>query len=160
MFFLLQKQALVSVPLFLAMLVAAWNPAPFGLQDWLAILVLIIAITGEGVADRQLSRFRANPANRGQLCDVGLWSWSRHPNYFFEWLGWVAYPIFAIDFAGGHPFGWLALAGPACMYWLLVHVSGIPPLEAHMAARLGERYRRYQAQTSAFFPLPPARKSG
>jgi len=158
MFLLLQKQAIVSAPLALAMILAAWNPAPFGSGDVVAIAVLAVAIAGEAVADRQLARFREDPASRGRICDVGLWAWSRHPNYFFEWLGWVAYPILAIDLGGAHPYGWLALLAPAVMYWLLVHVSGIPPLEAHMVERHGERYRRYQARTSAFFPLPPARE--
>ena len=155
MFLLLQKQAVVSIPLALAMVLAAWNPAPFGLQDGLAILVLVVAIGGEAVADRQLRAFRARAGSHHRVCDTGLWAWSRHPNYFFEWFGWIAYPLLAIDFAGTHPYGWLALAAPACMYWLLVHVSGIPPLEAHMVARRGARYRAYQARTSAFFPLPP-----
>ena len=115
-------------------------------------LVMAIAILGEATADRQLRRFGADPANRGKVCDVGLWRWSRHPNYFFEWFGWLAYPLLAI---GAWEWGWLALAAPACMYWLLAYVSGIPPLEEHMLATRGDAYRAYQARTSAFFPLPP-----
>ena len=159
MFILLQKQALVSIPLALAMVLAAWNPAPFTVGDWLGVLILVVAIAGEGLADRQLRAFRSRPENRGRICDAGLWAWSRHPNYFFEWLGWLAYPLLAINLAGGHPFGWAALAAPLCMYWLLVRVSGIPPLEAHMVEKHGERYRAYQARTSAFFPLPPGNGS-
>jgi len=159
MFWLLQKQALVSIPLAVSILVAAWNPAPgLRLQDWIGVLVLVIAIAGEGMSDRQLRSFRADPSNRGRVCDGGLWSWSRHPNYFFEWLGWLAYPLLAIDpsaYGGSYPLGWIALAGPACMYWLLVHVSGIPPLEAHMLEGRGEQYRAYQMRTHAFFPAPP-----
>nr|HAQ95548.1 hypothetical protein [Afipia sp.] len=86
--------------------------------------------------------------------DTGLWGWSRHPNYFFEWLGWLAYPLFAIDFGGDFPWGFAALAGPICMYWLLVHVSGIPPLEEHMLRRHGSKFHDYQSKTSAFFPYP------
>ena len=157
MFLLLQKQALVSIPLALAMVLGAWNPAPLGLLDGLAVLVLIVAIGGEALADRQLRAFRAKPGSHDQVCDTGLWAWSRHPNYFFEWFGWIAYPLLAIDFGGAHPFGWVALAAPVCMYWLLVHVSGIPPLEAHMVERRGDRYRDYQARTSPFFPLPPGK---
>ena len=100
MFLLLQKQALVSIPLALSIILAARNPAAsVRLQDVIAMLVLIVAITGEGIADAQLRAFRADPANRGRVCDAGLWGWSRHPNYFFEWLGWIAYPLFAIDLA-------------------------------------------------------------
>ena len=156
MFFLAQKQALVSIPLALSMVLAAWNPWPdLRLQDALGVLVLIVAIAGEGLADAQLRRFRADPANRNRICDIGLWGWSRHPNYFFEWFGWLAYPLLAIDLGGQYPWGWAALVGPACMYWLLVHVSGIPPLEAHMLERRRDEFRAYQARTNAFFPAPP-----
>lgn len=155
MFWLVQKQALVSIPLALSILLAAWNPVEIRLQDLVAIGVLVIAIAGEALADTQLRRFRADPANEDRICEIGLWKWSRHPNYFFEWLGWLAYPLLAIDLTGAFPWGWIALAGPICMYWLLVYISGIPPLEAHMLARRGERFRAYQARTSAFFPVPP-----
>lgn len=158
MWLLLQKQALVSIPLGATMWLAAHHPAP-GLrsQDYLAVLILAIAICGEGIADRQLRVFQQNhKGDRGAVCDVGLWRWSRHPNYFFEWFGWLAYAVAAMDFTGGYPFGWFALAGPAAMYWLLVYVSGIPPLEAHMIKTRGEAFRAYQARTSAFFPMPRA----
>ena len=160
MFWLLQKQALVSIPLALAMALAAFNPLPgLRLQDWLGVLVLLIGIGGEAISDFQLRRFCADPANQNHICSAGLWGWSRHPNYFFEWFGWLAYPLFAIDFGGGHawpyPWGFAALAGPLCMYLLLVHVSGIPPLEAHMLERRHDEFRAYQARTNAFFPAPP-----
>jgi steroid 5-alpha reductase family enzyme len=156
MFLLLQKQALVSIPLALSIILAARNPAAsVRLQDVIAMLVLIVAITGEGIADAQLRAFRADPANRGRVCDAGLWGWSRHPNYFFEWLGWTAYPLFAIDLSGAYPWGWIAIAGPLCMYWLLLHISGIPPLEQHMLERRPEAFRAYQLRTNAFFPAPP-----
>jgi steroid 5-alpha reductase family enzyme len=156
MFWLLQKQALVSIPLALSVIIAAWNPAPaLRATDIIGMLVLILGITGEGIADRQMRAFRADPANRDRVCDTGLWRWSRHPNYFFEWLGWLAYPLLAIDAGGHYGWGWFALAGPACMYWLLVYVSGIPPLEAHMLERRRDAFRAYQARTNAFFPGPP-----
>lgn len=157
MFALLQKQALVSIPLGLSIVLAAWNPAPvFRLQDALAVVLLLLGVIGEAVADAQLRSFRGGRHGKSAVCDRGLWRWSRHPNYFFEWLGWLAYPLLAIEYGGTYPWGWFALAGPVCMYWLLVHVSGIPPLEAHMLATRGERYRSYQARVSAFFPMPPA----
>lgn len=155
MFWLLQKQALVSIPLVLSMLLAASNPYPaIRVQDVLAILIFMAAIGGEALADEQLRRFRRAPENKGLICDAGLWRWSRHPNYFFEWLGWLAYPLFAIDLSGGFSWGFAALAGPICMYWLLVYVSGIPPLEDHMIRRHGAKFRDYQMRTSAFFPRP------
>ena len=157
MFWLLQKQALVSIPLALSVFLAAHSPSPdLRPQDFAAIAIMLVALVGEAAADGQLRRFRGDPRNRGRVCDSGLWRWSRHPNYFFEWLGWVAYPLLAIDLSGAYPWGWLALAGPACMYWLLAHVSGIPPLERHMLRSRGAAYRAYQDRTSAFFPAPPA----
>jgi steroid 5-alpha reductase family enzyme len=156
MFKLLQSQALVSIPLVLSVALAAWSPVvAFRPQDALALAVGLVAIVGEGLSDRQLRAFRATPENEDRFCDVGLWSWSRHPNYFFEWFGWLAYALFAIDFTGAYPWGWLAFSGALCMYWLLNHVSGIPPLEEHMLKKYGERFRAYTRRTSAFFPLPP-----
>jgi steroid 5-alpha reductase family enzyme len=156
MFWFLQIQALVAIPLTMSMFVAAHRPGN-GLNSWdaAAILVMAIAILGEGVADWQLSRFKSNPANKDGINDVGLWKWSRHPNYFFEALGWLAYPLIAIDLTGQYPWGFLALAGPAAMYWLLVYVSGIPPLEEHMLRSRGDAFRAYQRRTNAFFPGPP-----
>jgi steroid 5-alpha reductase family enzyme len=158
MFFFLQNQALGSIPLVFAIFVAAHVPgSALRLQDYLGALVLLVAIFGEAVADAQLKQFREQPANRGQVCDIGLWRWSRHPNYFFEWLGWLAYPVIAIspDHPLSYPWGWASLLAPAFMYWILVHVTGIPPLEAQMLRSRGERYRDYQSRTSIFFPLPP-----
>ena len=150
MFGFLMIQAAAAALLRLPMVLAAASPRPVGWPDALAVLVLVVAVVGEGVADAQLGRFRANPANHGKVCDAGLWAWSRHPNYFFEWLHWLAYPLFAL----GADYGWLALLGPAFMYWLLVHVSGIPPLEAQMLRSRGEAYAAYQRRVSAFLPLP------
>jgi steroid 5-alpha reductase family enzyme len=160
LFWFLQIQAASALLLVIAIAAAAHNPAP-GLRagDWLGIALLAIAIGGETIADSQLARFRADPANKGRICDVGLWGVSRHPNYFFEWLGWLAYAAIAIDLTGAYPFGWAALCGPIFMYWLLVHVSGIPPLEAHMLKSRGEAFRAYQHRVNAFWPGQPVRPS-
>jgi len=152
MFGLLQVQAAAAAILASSMLLAAHNPAPLGVTDLAALAILAVAVCGAGLADAQLERFRREPKNRGLVCDHGLWRWSRHPNYFFEWLGWFAYPALAIDVQGRYPLGWLALSGPVFMYILLVHVSGIPPLERQMLKTRGAAYREYQARTSAFFP--------
>lgn len=155
MFWFLQIQALVSIPLILAMFLAAHRPSVgLTLADGLAVGVMVIAVAGEGIADWQLRRFKANSTGSGRVLDTGLWRWSRHPNYFFDAVGWLAYPIIAIDWSGAYPWGWLTLAAPACMYWLLVHVSGIPPLERHMVRSRGDVYRAYQRRTNAFFPGP------
>ena len=154
MFIFLQNQALGSVPLVFAIFVAAHVPvSALRIQDLLGAVILLAGIAGEAIADAQLRRFRHDPANTGRVCDVGLWRCSRHPNYFFEWLGWLAYPV--IGLAAGYPWGWASLLAPIFMYWILVHVTGIPPLEAQMLRSRGARYRAYQSRTSMFFPLPP-----
>jgi steroid 5-alpha reductase family enzyme len=154
MFGFLQIQAAAAALLGAAVLLAARNPAPLAFSDALGVLVLATAIAGEATADAQLRRFRADAANRGRICDTGLWRLSRHPNYFFEWFGWLAYPLFAIDWSGAYLWGWFAVIAPAFMYWLLVHVSGVPPLEAQMLRSRGTAYAAYQARTRPFVPLP------
>ena len=154
MFVFLQNQALGSIPLVFSIFVAARFPhEALRIQEYLGVLVLLIGIAGEALADAQLKSFRSDPANQGRVCDAGLWRWSRHPNYFFEWFGWLAYPVIALSITYG--WGWASLLAPVFMYWILVHVTGIPPLEAQMLRSRGERYRDYQSRTSAFFPLPP-----
>lgn len=154
MFVFLQQQALGSLPLVLAILVAAHVPVTaLRAQDFLGALILVVAIGGEGLADAQLKRFRGDPANKGKVCDHGLWRWSRHPNYFFQWFGWLAYPVIAI--APGYPLGLAALLAPLFMFYVLNYVTGVPPLEAQMARSRGEAWRAYSARTSRFFPLPP-----
>ena len=82
-----------SIPLVFSIFVAARFPhAALRLRDYLGALILLVGIAGEALADAQLKNFRSNSANKGEVCDVGLWRWSRHPNYFFEWFGWLAYP--------------------------------------------------------------------
>jgi steroid 5-alpha reductase family enzyme len=153
MFLFVQNQAFASIPLVFAIFVAARFPAEaLRPQDYLGVLILLAGIAGEGVADAQLKRFREAPANKGEVCDAGLWRWSRHPNYFFEWFCWLAYPVIAVS--PNYPWGWATLLAPIFMYWILVHVTGIPPLEAQMLRSRGDRYRAYQARTSAFFPRP------
>jgi steroid 5-alpha reductase family enzyme len=155
LFWFLQIQAAAAFLLAMSIFAAAGNPAVFpNLGDILGVLILVIAIVGEAVADHQLERFRADPDNSGRVCGIGLWSVSRHPNYFFEWLGWVAYPLIAIGLPPTSAFGIIALVGPLIMYWLLVHVSGVPPLEAHMVRSRGEEFRLYQKRVNAFIPWP------
>ena len=163
MFVFLQNQGLGSIPLVFAIFVAARFPSDvLRVQDYLGVLILFAGIAGEALADAQLKRFRTDPANKGRVCDIGLWRWSRHPNYFFEWFGWLAYPVIAlsVDYPPSYLWGWATLLAPAFMYWILVHVTGIPPLEEQMLRSRGERYRDYQSRTSMFFPLPPQTPKG
>jgi steroid 5-alpha reductase family enzyme len=158
MFGLLVIQAIAALPLAVAVLIAARNPLPsLCLADIVGVAVYVVSVLGEAVSDRQLARFVHDPANHGRVCDAGLWAWSRHPNYFFEFFGWCAWPFIA--FNPGWPLCWVTLLAPVLMYWLLVRISGIPPLERVMLASRGDAYRDYQQRTSAFFPLPPGREA-
>lgn len=153
LFGFLQLQALCGLPLALSAMAAAHAPgAALAWSDALGGLILIGGIVGEGVADGQLRAFAANPANRRRVCDVGLWSRSRHPNYAFEWLAWTAYPVIAIPPDPQWGWGYAALAGPALIYWLLVHVSGIPPLEEHLMRSRGQAFVDYAGRVPAFWP--------
>ncbi|WP_425105921.1 DUF1295 domain-containing protein [Ancylobacter sp.] len=156
LFQFLQVQALAGLVLAVAVGAAAHNPAPFWrLGDGLGIALFLGALLGAALADRQLARFRADPANRGRVCDAGLWGVTRHPNYFFEWLGWTAYPAIALSLA--YLPGAAALLAPALMYVLLVYASGIPPNEAHMLRSRGDAFRAYQRRVNAFWPGPARR---
>ena len=158
LFGFLQIQALVSTGLALAIAVAANRPdARLGAGDLLGAAIAFIAIGGEALADRQMAAFRRDPANAGRICDVGLWGWSRHPNYLFEWLGWFAYPAFAIDLSGAYPIGWWALLAPAAMFAVLRFGTGVPPLEDHMLRTRGEAFRAYQHRVPVFLPALPRR---
>ena len=123
-------------------------------QIMLAVLVWCVAVGGEALADAQLARWRREPENRGRTCRTGLWKYSRHPNYFFEWLHWWAYV--SLGMTAAH--GWVTLLGPALMLYFLYRVTGIPYTEAQALRSRGEDYRRYQETTSAFFPWFPRKE--
>jgi steroid 5-alpha reductase family enzyme len=149
-----QLQASWSVLFALPMLLAMGNPLPFPqLADGIGLVVFVASVLGETVADRQLQRFRANAQNSGHVCKEGLWRYSRHPNYFFEWCHWWSY----VAFAWGTPLFWISLLGPIGMLFFLLKVTGIPPTEERALASRGDAYREYQKTTSVFFPWPPAR---
>lgn len=152
MFGFFQLQAGSIVLLALPFLLPVVNPAPaFSALEIGGIALWLCALAGETIADAQLATFKRDPANRGRVCSVGLWRYSRHPNYFFEWLVWVAYALFAL----GSPLGWLALVAPASILFLLLRVTGIPLTEEQSLRSKGDAYRRYQQTTSAFVPWFP-----
>ncbi len=150
-----QAQALAVALFSLPFLVATGNPTE-SLTLWtvLGVFVWFVSLSGESIADLQLSRFRADPRNRGKTCRSGLWRYSRHPNYFFEWLHWFAYVLLAI----GAPHAWLALIGPALMLISLCWVSGIPFVEAQSLRSRGDDYREYQRTTSVLVPWFPKKR--
>ena len=150
-FVFFQAQAALDVVLAVPFAVVSNHADPLGIGDALAVALALVAIGGESIADRQLAAFRADPQNRGQVCREGLWRFSRHPNYFFEWLHWWVYVVLAV----GSPLVWLTLLSPALLWFLITRVTGIPPTEAQALASRGAAYREYQRTTSAFFPWFP-----
>ena len=147
-----QFQAVLCIVLSASFLLAAENPTPrFSAFEYAAIVLWAVALAGEIAADMQLNAFKADAANRGKTCRAGLWNYSRHPNYFFEWLIWASFCLFAIDCK----YGYLALFPPALMLYFLFRVTGIPATEAQALRTRGEDYRRYQETTSAFVPWFP-----
>ncbi len=154
MFGFFQLQGGLQVVLSLPFLLAFLNPnrqgwiAGLGTWELIGLAFWIVGLSGEALADAQLSAFRNNPTQRGKVCQVGLWYYSRHPNYFFEWLIWLGYATFAL----GAPLGWLGFLAPLLMWHFLVNVTGIPLTEALSLKSKGAAYREYQRTTSAFFP--------
>jgi steroid 5-alpha reductase family enzyme len=150
-----QLQALSVVLLSVPFLLPALNPAAgFHPLEIAGAVLWLLALAGEATADAQLAAFQAARTGRDRVCDVGLWRYSRHPNYFFEWLVWVAAFLFAL----GSPHGWVAALAPVGMLFLLWRVTGIPLTEEQALRSKGDAYRRYQQTTSAFvpwFPRPP-----
>ena len=135
---------LVSLP-FLA---AAANPVAWTTLDAVGALIAVVGVVFEAVGDQQLASFKADPANKGQVMDRGVWRWSRHPNYFGEFCVW--WGLFLMTLAAG---GWWSVISPLIMTGLLLKVSGVALLEKD----IGERrpaYRDYIARTNAFFPGP------
>jgi steroid 5-alpha reductase family enzyme len=135
------------------LMTALAGDAPLGWLDGLGAGLWLFGIAYEAVADRQLARFRADPASAGRVMDRGLWAWSRHPNYFGEACVWWGAWLVALS-AGG---AWTIVA-PLLMTVLLLRVSGVALLEQD----IGERrpaYADYIARTNAFFPWPPRREA-
>lgn len=161
-FFFFQGQAFANVLLGLPHWILMSNPQPLGLWDAAGGLVFLAAILGERAADEQLQRWRREPRNRGRTCRLGLWRYSRHPNYFFEWLHWLAYPVMGVGLWGAGLGSWwlLTLAASVVMLVLLLGGTGIPYTEKQAIRSRGEDYRRYQREVSAFFPWFPRDSSG
>jgi steroid 5-alpha reductase family enzyme len=148
-FFFFQFQAisnvLLAVPFFIISLNTNKELSPF---EYAGAGLWLISVLGEAIADVQLAAFKKDSANKGKICDTGLWGYSRHPNYFFEWLMWVSYFVFAL----ASPYGFLAIISPAIILYLLLKVTGIPATEAQSLRSKGESFKAYQQKTSVFIP--------
>jgi len=149
MFGFFQMQAisnvLLAVPFFISAMNASAQISPL---EYAGVALWLISVLGETIADRQLAAFKKDPANKGKVCDTGLWGYSRHPNYFFEWLMWVSYFVFAL----ASPYGYLAIISPAIILYLLLKVTGIPMTEEQSLRTKGEAFKNYQAKVSVFVP--------
>ena len=148
-FILFQLEAvltiILSIPLFLT-----YDDASNGFK-FLSIIVFIVAIAGETLSDFQLKKFIAKNNDRRKVCDIGLWKYSRHPNYFFEWLIWISFGIFGLSSVEQ----WPALIPATIMFIMLTKVTGIPPAEKSSLESKKENYMSYQKRTNAFFPWIP-----
>jgi len=149
-----QAQALLAAVLTLPFLFTVFNRHG-GLEplEWAGAALWLLAVAFEVTADAQLRRHKADPSRRGTTMRSGLWRYSRHPNYFFQTLTWVAYALVAT----AAPWGWLGWIAPALILFLVLFVTGIPPSEEQALRSRGEDYRRYQRETSAFVPWLPRR---
>ena len=147
-----QAQAVFVTIFALPAVAGAADPRPFGAwTDYAALAVWASGLLVECAADSQLARWRRDPANAGRTCRAGLWRFSRHPNYFGEWLQWLAWPLLAC----ASPLGWWIALHPLVVLIFLLYLTGIPHTERRALISRGEDYRRYQRATSSFFPLPP-----
>ena len=152
-FVFFQAQALFVVFFSLPFAFIALDPdSGFGAVAWIGVAVWAVGNFGATVSDRQLAQWRANPSNEGKTARGGLWGWSRHPNYFFEFTTWCGNALVATTV----PWGWIAWVVPAGLLFLLFRVTGIPATEAQ-ALRSRADYADYQRTTSVFVPLPSRR---
>lgn len=151
-FWFFQAQALLLSLLSIPVLISNYDSRiGLSLSDLLGFAIWLVAISGESLADHQLSDFKAQPANSGRVCTMGLWKYSRHPNYFFEWLIWVALFLFAFP----APWGWTTIFCPIIMLFFLLRVTGIPYTEEQSLRSRGDAYREYQRKTHSFIPWFP-----
>jgi steroid 5-alpha reductase family enzyme len=157
LFFFFQNQALAALFFSLPVLIVAWHPADrWTGWDLSGAIVWCVSVGNTILADRQLARFKRRPDSRGKTCRDGWWRYSRHPNYFFEWLHWWSYVALAV----GALYWWVTLLAPVAMLYFLLRVTGIPPTEAQALASRGEDYRRYQRTTSVFILWFPKKEEG
>ncbi len=120
----------------------------FDLMQVISSIILAVGIAGESIADKQLLSFRNS--NPGKVCNTGLWKYSRHPNYFFEWLCWVGFAISCF----GISWGWVGLIAPALLLYIMIGLT-IPITESSSLRSRGKTFTKYQEKTSMFVPLPP-----
>jgi steroid 5-alpha reductase family enzyme len=153
--FFFEFQALLDAVLSIPFLIACLDTrAPLGRAEKIGAGIWLVSIAAEAIADLQLSAFKKSPANKGKTCRQGLWKYSRHPNYFFEWVMWVGFAVFAL----ASPWGWVGFISPALVLYFLLGATGIPATEAQALRTRGSEYRSYQRTTSSFVPWFPKKE--
>jgi steroid 5-alpha reductase family enzyme len=156
LFYLFQAVSVVALATPLVVVAAATHKDGVNDSHWtlyVGFFVSLMSWFGEAAADHQLAQFRKDPKNKGQVCEVGLWRFSRHPNYFFEWMIWVGFATMATT----APFGLLGWISPILMFCLLNYVTGVPYAEEQSLKSRGQKFVEYQNRVSAFFPWIPKR---
>jgi steroid 5-alpha reductase family enzyme len=149
LFLFFQAQALSNIYLAIPFFIIAFNKKEaLSTVEYVGIAVWAVSIIGEAMADEQLKNFKKNAANKGKVCDVGLWNYSRHPNYFFESMIWIGYFLVALN----ADYGWIGFISPLTITLLLFRVTGIPLTEQQAIRSKGEAYKEYQRTTSMFVP--------
>lgn len=147
-------QALILYVFLLPVFFIFSSPAqPLGALSVVGVICWLIGLFFEAVGDEQLRRFKSDPANKGKLMTTGLWSWTRHPNYFGEVLLWWGVWLIAVELPGA----WWTVIAPVGVTFLILRVSGVSMLEELMRSRPG--YAEYEKRTSVFFPWPPKKNS-
>jgi steroid 5-alpha reductase family enzyme len=150
-FFFFELQTVIQIIMAAPLLLVCLNPSSgLSVLEIIGIIVFGVSLVGETIADQQLKDFKSNLENKGKVCNIGLWNYSRHPNYFFEWMIWVGIYIFAC----GSPSGWTTFYSPLIILFLVLKVSGVPMAEEQSIKSRGDLYREYQRTTSVFIPLP------
>ncbi|MBL7921256.1 MAG: DUF1295 domain-containing protein [Bacteroidia bacterium] len=148
-FFFFQMQAFSNVMLSIPFFIIALNKNfEISILEYIGAGLWLLCIIGEGISDWQLAYFKKQPENKGKVCQYGLWNYSRHPNYFFQFSIWVSVLIFAFP----SPYGWLAAICPLSIGYLIFKVTGIPMTEEQAVRSKGDAYKEYQRTTSVFVP--------
>jgi len=137
-------------------LILGRNSSDLAWFDHLGMFIWIVGFVGVSLADKQLRLFKNTPGcSRDEVCDSGLWKYSRHPNYFFEWILWLGYLPMGILSTNG---AWLCIV-PPILYLFLTRITGIPFVEARKLEVSGDAYRSYVERTRSFFPWFPKSKN-
>lgn len=148
--FIFWLQGVIAWTISLPVQLGQFGPDGFGVVAWIGVLLFAIGLGFEAIGDWQLKQFKSDPANKGKLMTKGLWSWTRHPNYFGDATVWTGLAVIALE----SPYGLWTLISPLVMTFFLVKVSGKALTERMMEKKYPE-YAEYKRRVSGFIPMPP-----